>query len=150
MALFAALTLVVGSCGSDDDELVPPVREVPEYLKEGTESRPAWTVANKSYEVYMTIQVQLGDTLAHYQGTGDLMSATINGEVRAVVEPKTTGGETYFPLTIGAEDATGTINLQYYCNRLRRIYTLNYWATFDPTTKPTGEDGIYRPRFTGL
>ena len=150
--MLAALTMTVGACSSDDDDTaeptVPTAPIVPEYLKEGTDSRPVWTVAQVSYEFYMTVQVQLGDTLSHFQSPQDLMCATINGEVHAVTGLLTTGGVGYFPLTIGATDASGMISLQYYCDRLHRIYTINNWASFDPSAKPTGESDFYRPRFT--
>ena len=150
--MLAALTMTVGACSSDDDDTtessVPIAPTVPEYLKEGTDSRPVWTVAKVSYEFYMTVQVQLGDTLSHFQSPLDLMCATINGEVHAVTGLLTTGGVGYFPLTIGATDASGMVTLQYYCDRLHRIYTIIDWASFDPSAKPTGEADIYRPRFT--
>ena len=146
IALLAALTLVVGSCKSDE-ELQPPT---PAYLTEGTASRPTWTVPVKSYEFYMTVQVQLGDTLANFQSVGDLMCAIIDGEVRTATGPANTAGVVYFPLTIGSNDTSGTVTLQYYCERLHRIYSITNWATFDPSAKPIGEDGIYRPCFTEI
>lgn len=145
IALLAALALVAGSCNSDDE----PQPQTPKYLTVGTDTRPTWTVSDIYYEFYMSVQVQLGDTLVNFQSTQDLMCATINGEVRAVTGPKSTGDVVYFPLTIGAETASGMVSLQYYCERLHRIYTLTNWATFDPLSQPIGEDGIYRPRFTG-
>ena len=41
-----------------------------------------------------------------------------------------------------------TIDLHYYCDRFRHVFTLTNWATFAPAVAPTGESGLYRPCFT--
>ena len=147
--MLAALTIMVGSCGSDDDEDDRPTPQVPEYLVEGTATRPNWKASDyKLFEHIMSLQVQLGDTLVYFQSQQDLMCATINGEVRAVSEPMTTAGEIFFPLSIASNGNEGNITLQYYCDRLHRIYTITNWATFDPYVAPSGNSGIYRPKFT--
>lgn len=143
--MLAALTIVVGSCGSDDE----PTPQVPDYLIEGTATRPTWQASDYTlFEHTMSLQVQLGDTLVHFQSQQDLMCATIQGEVRAVSEPLTTAGEQFFPLSIVSNGNEGPITLLYYCDRLHRIYTIADWATFDPNVAPSGTSGIYRPRFT--
>ena len=143
--MLAALTLVVGSCGDDNE----PTPRVPDYLIEGTATRPAWQASDYSlFEHTMSLQVQLGDTLAYFQSQQDLMCATIKGEVRAVSEPQTTEGVVYFPLSIASNGNEGPVSLQYYCDRLHRIYVINEWAIFDPSVAPSGYSGIYRPRFT--
>ena len=149
IAMLAALTIMVGSCGSDDDSDDEFKPQVPEYLVEGTATRPMWKAADYNlFEHIMSLQVQLGDTLAYFQSQQDLMCATINGEVRAVSEPQTTADVTYFPLSIASSGTEGKVTLHYYCDRLRRIYTITDWATFDPYVAPSGESGIYRPKFT--
>ena len=148
MLLLTALTFVVGSC-SDDDESTEPTNETPAYLKPGTDARPTWIVPNASlFELRMTVQVELGDTLAAYQSEQDLMCATIDGEVRAVTPPHKTGRAIYYPLFILDNRTGGTISLHYYCDRLHRIYTITNWANFAPSAAPTGKSGIYRPCFT--
>ncbi|MBR2192889.1 MAG: hypothetical protein IJ910_06230 [Bacteroidaceae bacterium] len=148
MLLLTALTFVVGSC-SDDDESTEPTNETPAYLKPGTDARPTWIAPNASlFELRMTVQVELGDTLAAYQSEQDLMCATIDGEVRAVTPPHKTGRAIYYPLFILDNRTGGTISLHYYCDRLHRIYTITNWANFAPSAAPTGESGIYRPCFT--
>lgn len=142
--LLTALTFMVGSCG--DDEVTPAVS----YLQTGSDQRPTdWTEPNYSlYGLTMSVQVQLGDTLAKYQSSQDLMCATINGEVRAVATPMETGGEVYFPLSIASNGEDQMVSLRYYCDRLHRIYTIQDWAIFNASAAPTGNNGIYRPCFT--
>lgn len=145
IALLAALTIMVGSCGSDDE----PTPQVPDYLVEGSATRPTWKAPSYTlFEHTMSLQVQLGDTLFYFQSPQDLMCATIKGEIRAISEPLTTAGEVFFPLSIASNGAEGEISLQYYCDRLHRIYTITNWATFDPNVPPSGDSDIYRPKFT--
>ena len=144
--LLAALAFVAGGC-SGESENEPAV---PSYLKPGTDVRPTnWTTpAGENYELWMSLQVQLGDTLVNYQSSADLMCATINDEVRAATGPMKTGDVTYYPLTIGGNGGDQTVSLHYYCDRLHRIYTISNWAQFKEGIAPTGESGIYRPCFT--
>ena len=143
------LALTLGACGSDDDNDIE--EPGPNYLTEGTDQRPTdWIAPNPSLYggITMAVQVQLGDTLAYFQGPGDLMCARINNEVRAVTPPYTNGTVTYFPLSIVGEGADTTVSLHYYCDRLHRIFSIPNWATFDVNASPTGESRMYRPRFT--
>jgi len=152
MLLLTALTFMVGSCSDDDESTEPtePIVETPVYLKPGTDVRPTnWIVPDASlFELRMTVQVELGDTLAAYQGEQDLMCATIDGEVRAVTLPHKTGRTIYYPLIILDNRTGGTVSLHYYCDRLHRIYTITNWSNFTPSAAPTGKSGIYRPCFT--
>lgn len=158
MLLLTALVFMAGGCGSDDDDDIgggtpdptePTDPPVPPYFQPGNDSRPtAWTTPDKSlYELLMSVQVQLGDSLALYQSSGDLMCATINGEVRAVTPPLITLDTVYYPLTIMGNGGEQTVDLHYYCDRLHRIYTITHWAVFNAAAAPTGESGIYRPGF---
>lgn len=147
--LLTALAFVAGSCTKDKDKDDTPQPQTPAYLTEGTASRPSWTSPGKTFGNYMSVQVQLGDTLSYFQSEQDLMCASINGEIRTVTGPKATADVVYFPLTIGADDSSAKVTLQYYCDRLHRIYILNDWATFDPSAKPFEEgDNYYLLRFT--
>ena len=155
MLLLTALTLGVGSCGDDDEPKDPkdpqnPPIETPAYLNPGTDVRPTnWIAPDASlYEFRMTVQVELGDTLAAYQSRQDLMAATINGEVRAVSTPHETGGIIYYPLFIFDSTTGAKVSLHYYCDKLHRIYTITHWADFTPSAAPTGNSGFYRPCFT--
>lgn len=143
--LLTALTCMVGSCDKDETTNVTPM-----YLQTGTDARPSnWTLPNASlYEFRMSVQVQLGDTLSYFQSSQDLMCATINGEIRAVTPPCNTGGIIYYPLIIFDNGTSSTVSLRYYCDRLRRIYTITNWSRFNATVAPTGNNGIYRPCFT--
>ena len=51
-----------------------------------------------------------------------------------------------FPLTIASNDAGLMIELSYYCDKLHRIFTIN-WTKFDASVAPTGTEGIYKPEF---
>ncbi|MBO6190090.1 MAG: hypothetical protein J6N92_04675 [Alloprevotella sp.] len=138
--------LALAACGSDDE----PVPTTPVYLQQGGDVRPtSWQAPDYSlFELTMSVQVQLGDTLAHYQSEQDLMCAKVDNEVRAVTGPRTTMNVVYFPLTIAGNGSERTITLQYYCDRLHRIFTIPDWTNFDAAAAPTGDDGLYRPRFT--
>ena len=138
------------SCSKDSDndaENTPPSSS---SLTPGSDERPTnWTFNdNRQYELRMTVQVQLGDTLVNFQSGQDLMCATINGEVRAVTGPNVTGGEVYYPLIIFDNAGNNNVSLSYYCDSLHRIYTITNWAAFDTSAAPTGTSGIYRPKFT--
>ena len=145
--LLTALAFVAGGCSGDSEN--EPV--VPSYLKPGTDVRPTnWTTpAGENYELWMSLQVQLGDTLVNFQSENDLVAAFISEDVRAVTGPEVTAGEIYYPLSIAANGTDDTVTLKYYCDKLHRIYTISNWATFDSSAPPTGDSGIYRPRFTG-
>ena len=153
IVMLAALTLVVGACSDDKDDEKEPVNvepAVPEYLTPGTDERPDWTAPDYTqFEFNMSLQVQLGDTLVNFQSENDLVAAFISEDVRAVTGPEVTAGEIYYPLSIAANGTDDTVILKYYCDKLHRIYTISNWATFDSSAPPTGDSGIYRPRFTG-
>jgi hypothetical protein len=149
MLLLAALTLGVGGCSDYDSEPEPnPDPEAPS-IQTGSDERPtAWNQPDYSrYGLTMSVQVELGDTLARYQSSRDLMCATIGGEVRAVTAPMETGGVIYYPLSIAGDGEDLVVSLHYYCDRLHRIYTINNWAQFNAAVAPTGSSGIYRPCF---
>ena len=148
--LVLLVTMVVGSCKSDsDEEPQPPQQETPAYLTPGSDARPNWTFADKGlFELRMSVQVELGDELAAYQSSGDLMCATIGGEIRTVAAPAETGGVIYFPLIIFDNGSGGMVSLSYYCDRLHRIYNIANWAAFNASAAPSGSSGIYRPCFT--
>lgn len=147
--LLTSLAFVAGSCTKDKDKEDNKQPQTPVYLTEGSASRPSWTAPGHAYGNYMTVQVQLGDTLSYFQSEQDLMCASIDGEIRTVTGPKRTADVVYFPLTIGADDSSGKVTLQYYCDRLHRIYILNDWAIFDSSAKPFVENGdYYLLRFT--
>ena len=152
--LLAALSFLGGGCSSSDSnsdfEPTPePQPETPDFLRSGNDTTPNWMFTDGGrFELRMSLQVELGDTLATFQSSDDLMSASINGEVRAVATPNQTGGQTYYPLVIFDHEMGNTVSLNYYCSKLQRIYTISNWAVFDPSAAPTGNGGIYRPRFT--
>lgn len=145
--LLTALVLVTGSCGDDSGEV--PGQITPAYLIPGTDVRPVWNAPDYSeFELTMSVQVQLGDELAGYQSSADLMCAKVNNEVRAVSSPMSTGGSIYYPLSIAGDGSDQKVSLWYYCDILHRIYRINDWATFNASAAPTGSSGIYRPQFT--
>ena len=145
IALLTALAFMAGSCG--DDETTP---KVPAYLQEGTDSRPtSWTFSDAgNYEFRMTVQVELGDTLADFQSSMDLMCATIDDEVCAVTGPRMTGNMIYYPLIIFGNGDNKMVSLLYNGARPTRIYTIPAWAVFNASAAPTGNSGLYRPCFT--
>lgn len=147
-ALFLALILT-GCSSSDADDEQPPVQpSSSSSLTPGSDARPSWAFSdNGLYELRMTVQVELGDSLAYYQSSQDLMCAMIGGEVRAVAVPQETAGVIYYPLIIFSNGDSNTVSLSYYCDKLHRIYTISNWASFNTSAAPTGDSGMYRPRF---
>ncbi len=157
MLLLAALAFLAGACGTDDDVTddnrnngTGTEQPAYEYLTPGTDARPDW--ATPDYSLYggitMAVQVQLGDTLAYFQSSADLMCAKISGDVRAVTKPMTTNGIVYYPLSIAGDGTNVAVSLHYYCDQLHRIFSIENWAVFDPSTKPSGDSRMYWPCFT--
>ena len=148
MVLIAvAITFALQACSSDDESETP---FVPKSLPTGTDQRPLNCQAPdyRQFELTMSLQVQLGDTLVNFQSKQDLMCVTINNEIRAVTGPNSTMGEVYFPLTIAGNGSEGAMTLNYYCDNLHRIFTIPNWGTFNPSLAPSGDSDIYRPKFT--
>ena len=94
----------------------------------------------------MSVDVLLQDTLKQYASEQDLLCATINNEVRGVATAQQMDDLWLFPLTVASNEAGVTIGLSYYCDKLHRIFTIN-WTQFDASVAPTGTDGIYKPKF---
>ena len=148
MVLIAvAINFALQACSSDDESETP---FVPKSLPTGTDQRPLnWQAPDyRQFELTMSLQVQLGDTLVNFQSKQDLMCVTINNEIRAVTGPNSTMGEVYFPLTIAGNGSEGAMTLNYYCDNLHRIFTIPNWGTFNPSLAPSGDSDIYRPKFT--
>ena len=146
--LLAALVFVASGCSSHDDDIV--TIETPETttIERGNDARPSWQNPNyDDYELTMTVVVTLQDTLRPYASDEDLMAATIDGQVRALATARTSGNKWYFPLTIAANGGERTMTLSYWCKDLQRIFTIDAWATFDPSAAPTGTSALYEPLF---
>jgi hypothetical protein len=92
------------------------------------------------------VEVLLQEKLKTYASAQDMLCATINNEVRGVATPVQLDSTWMFPLTIASNNVAEDISLSYYCEKLHRIYTIE-WTTFDATVAPTGKDGIYLPVF---
>lgn len=144
----AALALLAWGCSSDDDGTTKkPTPPTPTELPSGTDVRPSWQVPNYNlFEQIMSVNVQLQDTLVKYASAQDLIGATIGSEVRGVATPEQIDDNWVFPLTIASNDAGLMIELSYYCDKLHRIFTVN-WTKFDASVAPTGTEGIYKPEF---
>ena len=143
----AALALLAWGCSSDDGTTKKPTPPTPTELPSGTDVRPSWQVPNYNlYEQIMSVDVQLQDTLVKYASTEDLLCATIGNEVRGVAVAVQSGNKWIFPLVIGSNEAGVAVSLSYYCDKLRRIFTTQ-WTSFDASVAPTGQGGIYVPKF---
>ena len=146
-----SFSVALTSCSSDDDEtpVNPTEIETPngKKLEQGSDQRPNWQSPNyDAYEMTMSVEIRLQDTLQAYASSQDLLCATINGEVRGVGLPKQVGEEWVFPLTVGSNDGSIAMSLSYYCDRLHRIFTTP-WTRFDASAMPMGVGGIYEPTF---
>ena len=144
----AALAFMAWGCSSDgDNKPAPTPTPTPAEIPAGTDVRPTWQTPNYDlFEQTMIVRVQLQDTLNKYVSSLDLLCATIGGEVRGVAAPQETEGSYVVPLTIAGNDAGVAVGLSYYCDRLHRIFTID-WTTFDASVAPTGTGGIYQPVF---
>ena len=144
---FLSLGLVFTGCSSDDDEQPQTPGTETKGLEPGTDQRPSWQMPNfDNYELTMSVEVQLQDTLQPHASAQDLICATINGEVRGVASPTQVEGVWKFPLVIGSNEGNAAMSLSYYCENLHRIFTTE-WTIFDATTEPMGTNGIYLPTF---
>ena len=132
----AAFAFMAWGCSSDGDgtstQPTPPT-PTPTDISAGTDVRPTWQSPNYDlYEQTMIVEVQLQDELAKYASEQDLICATI--------------GKWLFSLVIGSNDVGVNVGLSYYCDKLHRIFTIQ-WTRFDATVTPTGQGGIYQPDF---
>ena len=100
---------------------------------------PNFQISEKSAPIFQTSEKSIPTAQ-------DMLCATINNEVRGVATPVQLDSTWMFPLTIASNNVAEDISLSYYCEKLHRIYTIE-WSTFDATVAPTGEDGIYLPVF---
>ncbi len=147
-------TLLLAACSSDGDspsEPKKPEEKTDTVPAMGNDQRPDWQVVTfekGQYEnIPMTVQIRLQEVLLNYISENDLMNARLNGTVRAVTPPLSTGGEYYFPLSIIGSTSEGSVTLQYYCDKLHRIFTVSDWQAFDNTIPPTVEGVPYEVKF---
>ena len=94
----------------------------------------------------MTVEVQLQERLLPYASANDLMTAIVGSEVRGISTPQQVNDQWVFPITVASNAAGEQLSLSYYCDKLHRIFTIN-WTQFDATVAPTGQGGIYLPKF---
>jgi hypothetical protein len=146
----AAFAFMAWGCSSDGDgtstQPTPPT-PTPTDISAGTDVRPTWQSPNYDlYEQTMIVEVQLQDELAKYASEQDLICATIGNEVRGVAEAQQIEDQWLFSLVIGSNDVGVNVGLSYYCDKLHRIFTIQ-WTRFDATVTPTGQGGIYQPDF---
>lgn len=148
----AALAFMAWGCSSGGDDTTDPTPDPsneskPTLIAAGTDTRPLWQMPNFDYyEQVMMVDVQLQDELVAYASTQDLLCALINDEVCGVATAEQNDSGWQFPLAIASNEANVPIVLSYYCDKLHRIFTIN-WTTFDATVAPTGTGGIYKPIF---
>ena len=143
----AAFAFMAWGCSSDGDGTSTPPTPTPTDISAGTDVRPTWQSPNYDlYEQTMIVEVQLQDELAKYASEQDLICATIGNEVRGVAEAQQIEDQWLFSLVIGSNDVGVNVGLSYYCDKLHRIFTIQ-WTRFDATVAPTGQGGIYQPEF---
>jgi len=146
----AALATMAWGCSTSDDEAPTPSEPTSQGILQGMELRPTtWLAVNYDlYESLMFVDVVLQDTLQPYASKADMMCATVDGEVRGVApEPTNEGGSWMFHMTVGSNESNVPVALSYYCDSLKRIFTVDEWTTFDANRAPTGEGAVYVPVF---
>jgi len=141
----AALAFMAWGCSSSDDD--GKASEKKSLLTQGTSERPTWVMPNfDDYEQTMFVRVQLQDTLQSYASDQDMLCATIDKDVCGVANAKLLEDQWVFDIHIGSNDTRKDITLLYYCDKIRRIFTIE-WGKFDTATPPTGEGDFYQPTF---
>lgn len=148
VVLSAAMLLTV-ACRDDEDGPIDNPTEHPS-LKQGNEQRPNWEEQEPNYLQYehtMGVDIMLQDILLPYASEDDLMCATIRGEVRAVATPDSTDHQFDFPMVIAGHSGDENVSLHYYCNKLKRIFSITDWMPFSPSAAPTLEGTSYTPPF---
>jgi len=131
----------VTACQKDDDSASD---QKSEYLKPGTVERPVWEKATDVYNVYaqtMSLQVTVQEELLPYISEQDMVRVTSNQETREVSAPFWVQGEWLFPLVIAGDANDGYLGLEYYCAKLKRIYSIDMWMTFRQNMLPTTDGG---------
>ena len=151
VAVMAAL-LLTAACSSDGStsttpepkpdtpEEDPMEQRVKECLEPGNEARPSWTVDNSLYDQYeqtMAVKVVPQEFLHDYISDDDLCCATIGGQIRAVANAGKTNGQYYFALVVAGNGSEGKVTINYYCNKLKRIYTAKDWVDFNDKLTPS-------------
>ena len=144
--------LLFAACSSSDNNDPGTKPDVPTEKKTpqpGTDARPNWTAPDISLfgDDPMTVQIALQEELQPYVGSGDLMCAKLNGEVRAVSNLYESYGQKHFRLSIYGSSDEGAVTLCYYCQQLSRIFTIENWKTFDASMAPTEAGTPYVPTF---
>jgi len=145
----AALAFMAWGCSNSEEE-EDYATPAPQVVKLEVSERPLWYELAPNFDQYgqyMKVEVRLQDALQSYASAADLMSATIDGQVRGVSEPKQVDGRWVFSLFVASNEDNVNISLSYYCDKLHCIYTLSNWATFDASIVPLGTGGIYEPTF---
>lgn len=156
LMIIATIGLVALGCSkSDHEDNTDPDNpnngnentEAVEQLTPGTDERPDWQDPDyDNWEQTMSVMILPQEKLKPYVTENDLLCAQMNGEVRGLTEPVIEEDMIFYPLTVGADGAEARVFLHYYCDKLHRIFSLD-WADFNPSVVPTGESSFYRPLF---
>lgn len=152
--LIAAALPFLWSCSGDDDDASPQAEE--QQTATGTSTftatteQPSWAVdwsgnaaapswqnpAGNIYDCRMNLFLTLDREMAAYSSDDDLMSVFMKGTCRAVSERNVIeddGSVVFLPSILGTSEETGEdITLNYYCARLRRIFTIDHLPIFEP------------------
>lgn len=153
LALVALASMAMGCSTNDEQEAniapTPPPAATPSdttFIEPGSDVRPNWTApSDRNFEQVMNVYLMLQDQLQPYISENDMICAKIDGEVRGVTVPRQDESDWLINLIIFSNGAA-PIQLSYYCDSLHRIFTTD-WTTFDATVAPTGQGGIYQPKF---
>ena len=165
-------SLVLGACGSDDDNVIDntgisnstqtaytetTVSEAPVWAIDwsNNQERPNWTEPDGSlYENWTILKVQIEEALKPYVSEGDLMALFVNGEIRGLAKPavNVSGGQAngkFLMKAYGNESGTETVkmSLQYYSQTLKHIFTLSDDMSLN-SNETTGIEEAFIPEFT--
>ena len=139
------------ACGSDDDDVEPTdPKDKSELLTPGNAVRPTWNDPDyHSFELTMAVQFRLQEVLEGYVSDKDVLWAWVNhsDSVRAVSGPDNSEGQIYFPLVIASNSNDAMVSISYYCDQLKRIYTIENWHQFDASLPPLNNEQPYLLEF---
>lgn len=153
MAVLCSVLTLWWGCSSDSDNdggSFEPQAEKPNWQLNlsAEDAAPDWVVTNaEGYELAMSLVVKLNPVLAQYASEDDLVAAFVGGVCRSVTSPYVyADGETALAsagLSIVGNAGENSVTFKYYCKRLKRIFVLVDWMSFNPNMNPSQDGSAY-------
>lgn len=153
MAVLCSVLTLWWGCSSDSDNdggSSEPQTEKPNWQLNlsAEDAAPDWVVTNaEDYELVMSLAVKLNPVLARHASEGDLVAAFVGGVCRSVASPDVyADGNAAFAsagLSIVGNAGESSVTFKYYCKRLKRIFVLRDWMSYNPNMNPSQNGSAY-------